>query len=413
VEIGEWRTENRGTDLPPTSNQQQATSNENKQRVLHLRSSDGIWGPERLILGLARVLPDHGFQIELGLLYKRIRRGMPKEHPLLALARAQGMQAAQLDGRIPLLPLTTWRLLRRLRSPGKRPALLHAHEYKSVLLVGILAQLTGLPAIASGHGLFTRGDPGLTLYRRLELWVLRRFVRVAAVSTAERGRLVRAGVPADRVVVIHNGLDTDMLRSRVRRSRELVRARLGVRSGELVALAIGRLRPVKGHDVLLKAWALLQQEQFPARLWIAGDGYWREWLWQRARELGLGRSVTFLGYRDDVPDLIQAADLVVSASRDESFGLVLLEGMALGRPVVATAVGGVPELVVDGETGLLVPPEDPEALATAVRRLLSDPVLAAQLGMAGVARARSQFSLDATARQLAQLYREALAACVS
>jgi glycosyltransferase involved in cell wall biosynthesis len=169
---------------------------------------------------------------------------------------------------------------------------------------------------------------------------------------------------------------------------------------------VARLDPQKGLGDLLEAAARVPDASFV----VAGDGPDRERLGETARSLGLHDRVCFLGHRDDVPDLLRSCDVFVLPSLYEGFPLSVLEAMAAGKPVIATAVGGTPEAVSDGETGFLVPPGDPSALAAAIRAVLSDPVLARRLGSAGRERACRTFSAAEMVRHVVRLYEDILKA---
>jgi glycosyltransferase involved in cell wall biosynthesis len=184
---------------------------------------------------------------------------------------------------------------------------------------------------------------------------------------------------------------------------------LGVADGTPVLLTAGRLEPEKGHRYLLRALPRLLAAHPRLRLWLAGEGSLCEALRREAARLGLADAVDFLGYRADVPSLLAACDLLVVPSLEESFCLTLLEAMALGRPVVAARVGGIPEVAVEGETAWLVPPADPEALAEAVADALARPEEAARRGEAGARRARERFQISAMVAGFAQVYQRVLA----
>jgi glycosyltransferase involved in cell wall biosynthesis len=223
---------------------------------------------------------------------------------------------------------------------------------------------------------------------------------------------IGAAQPKARVVGIPNGVD--ILRFRPPREDETAartRWRFGARH---VVLICGHLSDVKGHPTFLRAAARIAAE-LPGCAFLALGGEtaqkgFRAELERLARELGIAALVHFLGFRDDVPAIIQAADVMALPSRDEGLPLAVLEAMACGRPVVSTPVGGVPEAITDGETGLLVQPDDPEALAGAVLRILRDTELARRLGAAARRRVEKQFSLDRFAAQVVDLYEELLAA---
>jgi glycosyltransferase involved in cell wall biosynthesis len=181
-----------------------------------------------------------------------------------------------------------------------------------------------------------------------------------------------------------------------------------VPSSSPLVLSIGRFVAEKGHRHLLEAAARIERTR-PGVHWVlVGAGELEAALPREAQALGLASQVHFTGWRDDVPDVLAVADVFVLPSVNEGFGRVVVEAMAMARPVVATAVGGVPEIVRDGETGVLVPASDPRALADTVRSLLDDPARAARLGAAGRACAESRFSLTAHVDAVERVYTEVL-----
>jgi glycosyltransferase involved in cell wall biosynthesis len=179
-------------------------------------------------------------------------------------------------------------------------------------------------------------------------------------------------------------------------------------AGPLISI-VGRLQAVKGHRIFLESARKVLMERPDAQFWIVGDGELRHELEAIAARLGLTRAVSFLGYRSDASYAMAVSDVVVCSSFYEAFPRNLLEALALERPVVATAVGGIPEIVVDGETGILAPAGDPNALAASVLRLLKDRELAQRLAAAGRKLVSRQYTVEAQATALAALYREALA----
>ncbi len=216
---------------------------------------------------------------------------------------------------------------------------------------------------------------------------------VVGVSRPVLAALLADGVPAERVRVIHNGIEFERL---TRAPATDLRQALGISPDMLVIGAPGSLIPRKGFDVLIPAFSRLTT---PAHLLIAGTGPEQDALMRQASGLGVADRVHFIGFSDTIADFYRACDVVALASRVEAFGLVLAEAGFCGLPVIATRVGGVPEVVADGETGLLVPPDDVAALAEALQRLADDPALRRRLGQTGHVRARSQFSADRLARE--------------
>jgi glycosyltransferase involved in cell wall biosynthesis len=187
-----------------------------------------------------------------------------------------------------------------------------------------------------------------------------------------------------------------------------LRARLGVPPSAPIAVSIGRHVPEKGYRHLVDGAARLERTKPDVHWILVGDGELRGELEAQAQRLGLVSHVHFTGWRDDVAEMLALADVFVLPSESEGFGRVLVEAMAMGRPVVATNVGGIPDIVLDGETGLLVEPANAAALADAVRALVDEPARAARLGAAGRVRAESTFSLGAHVDAVERVYEEVL-----
>jgi glycosyltransferase involved in cell wall biosynthesis len=287
------------------------------------------------------------------------------------------------------------RLARWLRR--HRPDLVHLHTAWATWLGGWAAYSAGVPAIATCRmeRRFARGWRTRLIYETL-------VQRAVAISTSIADSLAAGGVPRERVCVIPSAVAPARLA--LRAGREATRRALGAPDGALVLLTIGALVHRKGLDVLLDALAGLGRDGLRPLLWVAGDGPEHASLAAQVVRLGLLEQVRFLGRRDDIGDLLAAADLFVMPSRDEGLGVAALEAMAAGRPVVATRVGGLQEAVIDGRTGLLVPPDDPNALATALARLLRYEALRVQLGAAGPARIAEAYDAEQMVGAYAQLY---------
>lgn len=278
--------------------------------------------------------------------------------------------------------------------------LLHIEGRKSLLFGRLAARLAGRPVVAHFHDMLPLGAGMRALQRRLapatELGL--------TVSGAVRDFVVREfALPAERVEVLHNGHDLDRYATPSADARRL-RERLGLsETAPLVGLIARIVNPIKGQDLMIGAMPRLLEKHPDAVLLVVGDGPDRAACEALARRLEVERAVQFLGQRDDVPDLLAMVDVVVMPSLSEGFGYAALEAAAAGRPVVAFRTGGIPEIVVDGISGLLVATAEVRDLADALARVLGDGDLAAKLGRGGRRRA-GHFTLERHAQRLAEIY---------
>ena len=265
--------------------------------------------------------------------------------------------------------------------------LVHSNTLKAHLLSCVAARGARLPLIWHVRDILQG--------RAARGWLLRagRLARprIIAISQAVAAQFAGAGL---EITLIHNGVPLD--RFTAGPPPQQLRRRLGLSSDDDVLCIVGRLTPWKGHLTLLEAVAAVAGGRPRVRLLVVGEvAFWEhsyeEELRAHAARLGIADRVLWLGFRDDIPDILRLCDVFVLPSVDEPFGRAIIEAMAVARPVVATRSGGVPEIVVDGETGLLVAPQDAAALADALRVLLSDPGRAGQMGERGMARAHERF----------------------
>ena len=286
-----------------------------------------------------------------------------------------------------------------------RPDVVNPHLFRSTLVAAPVARWCGARSVVEtyhGREGWRRGPVrGRFLPDRL---IARLLDGVIAVSEAARDFLIAAkGYPPGRVVVVPNGRDLSVYGPG--EGREPVRRALGLDAAAPVVGVVGRLEAQKGHTYLLDAWPDVRRDFPGARLLVVGDGALRAELEARALGPGLHGSVTFTGFRADVPRVLAALDVLVLPSLYEGMPLTVIEASAMGLPVVATAVDGTPEVVRDGETGRLVPPARPAALADALRALLADPARARAMGRAGRAHVLARFDLDTQVEATARVYR--------
>ncbi|PVE20960.1 glycosyltransferase [Microvirga sp. KLBC 81] len=267
----------------------------------------------------------------------------------------------------------------------------------------LAARAADVPAVIhTAHG-FSLNEPWFG--DALRWWAGLRTDMVVAVSASLREHLVRrARIPASRVVTIINGIDTARFAPSGRSG--ILREALGIGPDVPLLGCVARLDPVKNHALLLEAMALLVRQVPDARLVLVGDGPLREALQERAEALGLGGKVLFAGTLADTAPAYRDLDLFVLPSVSEGTSISVLEAMASGIPVVATAVGGTPQLLDGGTCGTLVPSGDPAAMAEAIRRLLTDPVGRTRMARAARERVLEEFGHAAMVRAYEKLYRQ-------
>jgi glycosyltransferase involved in cell wall biosynthesis len=369
-------------------------------RLLHVITTLDPGGAENHLLSLITAADRTRFDISV--IYLKGRGGLAPELERLGVP----VQCVDVGRRY--TPAGLLRLLRAIRQ--LRPDIVHTHLFRADLYGGIAARLAGVPAVVS-----TRHNDEDFL--RHPLWrLLHRLIsscedRIIAISDHVGRYTIEIGVDnPGKVQRIYYGLDPERFTRPQRPGMpgmdvgRALRAEFGVGPEHYLLGVVARLVPQKGHRYLLEALALAVPEEPSLRLLIAGQGPLREHLEAQARRLGLDRHVVFAGWRSDVANIMAALDLLVLPSLWEGFGLVLLEAMALQKPIVATRVSAIPEVVEDGVTGLLVPPADPAALAAAILRLARDRELGREMGRRGRLRLEERFTLDRMVRQTEQVY---------
>ena len=373
-------------------------------KVLHFRSTSTLAGPERYILELAYPLRRQGFETQL-LAFYRPKGVIPLVYPLLEQAKGKGLEVEQWTDTAWFSPVVIRKLAEKLRRD--QIGLIHTHGYKTNLLGGIAARLASVKAIATVH-LHDLSTRRLRLYRTLDLVVLRSFPRIITVAEAIRQELIASGFPPDKVVTVHNGIEGQSFASGVSSRVERLKRRLGIGASQPVVSTVGRLCPQKRQRDFLESAARVLKALPNARFLVLGDGPAKQEFLDLCRYLRIHDAVSFLGHQRDVAAFMVMSNCIVLASVREGLPYVLLEALALAKPVVATQVGGVSELVQDGETGLLVPPRRPDRLAEAILYLLRNPAEAARMGQNGRKRVLREFTAEVMGHKTAEVYREVL-----
>jgi glycosyltransferase involved in cell wall biosynthesis len=352
-------------------------------RIVHQVLSGDVAGGQLVALRLARAARDAGHDV---------RFASPTDGPFVELVRSDGfvVDVIAIGGALDVRAVL--RLTRAYRT--MRADIVHTHAHFSVNTVSRIAgRLAGAGVLAHMHveNVF-RGDFGRRVQIAVDNATARLCFAIVAVSDATRFSLLHQGYPESRLSTVWNGIEM----------HDPVQP-VHLADGPTI-LEVARLAEVKGQRLLIRALPELEASAVLVGRDLEHDGSYEAELRADADRLGVSGRVVFAGYREDVPALLAGCDVFCLPSSAEGLPLVVLEAMAAGKPVVATAVGGVPELVIHGETGLLVAPGDVDALRRALADLLADPERARRLGDAGRERVRASFTAEAASDRILKIY---------
>jgi glycosyltransferase involved in cell wall biosynthesis len=316
---------------------------------------------------------------------------------------AEGLELLPLAPRTEMDLSAAWRLSRAIKQ--LRPDVVHAHDPHAVAMAALALSMSTqpkrAPLVASRRVDFRLKRNALSRwkYDQVDLFV--------CASDAIRRMLAEDGVRQERTVTVHEGIDLDRVAAAPPAS---LREELWLPHGSPIVGNIGALVPHKGQRHLIDAAALVLREVPDARFVIAGEGELRGSLEQQIKHLNLEKHVFLLGFRTDVLSLLKAFDIFAMSSVTEGLGTSLLDAMACAKPIVATTAGGIPEVVQDGRTGLLVAPRDHDAMARAILTLLKDEPLRRRMGDAGLALVNAKFSADRMVEETLRVYERVTAA---
>jgi glycosyltransferase involved in cell wall biosynthesis len=366
-------------------------------RVLHVQKASGIGGSERHLLMLLPALAEAGMEVKMCVILAGDGDVFVRE------LEARGVDTSTVPAGPNFNPRLVTSLRREIR--GWEPDVVHTHLVHADLHGQLAARLARRPCLSTVHGrIFASAWPhraavsGLAALTPLTIAISHHLRHDLEESGQRRPGSVR---------VVHYGIDATGWRA-TEVERAALRREYGLAPEDTAVAICSRLIPGKGHQVLLEATSRALERAPTLRVLIAGDGPLRGGLERCAGELPDG-TVRFLGFVDEIPRLMKACDVLVfptSPELDEGFGLAALEAMAAERPVVATRVGALPEVVEDGRTGILVDPRDAAALADALVQLATQPALRTELGRRGAERAAAEFGIARMVRRTLDVYRE-------
>ncbi len=366
-------------------------------KILHIISSGGMYGAEAVILNLSRTLNESTHASTLGVFSNSANPNLQ----LHEAAARQGIASSLIpcNGQIDLTVLAGIRAL----VAQTQADVVHAHGYKADIYTYFALRGSKTPMVSTCHTWYDN-DLIVSLYGKADRLVLRKYAAVVAVSDEVRQRLLKAGVREQKIHLVRNGIDLRPFDS----ARPALREELAPNNNPIVGL-VGRLANEKGVDIFLHAAARVLVELPSTKFVVVGEGPDRDKLESLIDELKIRESVTMAGRRDDMPSVYASLDVMVSSSRQEGLPMAILEGMASRAPLIATAVGAVPTVVLDDRTGVLVPPEDPELLAIEIVALLRDDARRKRLGTAARQHVEDEYSAARMTADYLRLYEEAAA----
>lgn len=368
-----------------------------KRVAIHLTSTGGFYGAERVIVELATYLRDQGWDSHVVAL-----EGAGAAE-VVRRAGEEGVSAEAFvsSGRLDLLSM-----VRRLRALLRRypRAVVHSHGYKPDILLSLLRVPRRLICMSTCHGWYSVSRKQ-RLIERLNKRAVRGFDRVIAVSEVIERDLIDHGVVAQKVSFVRNGIGA--LRARAD-ARARVREEMGAAAEDRVIVQIGRLGYPKRNDLLLEAVASLPAPLLP-HVWLVGEGEDKLKLMELVRERGWQDRVRFCGYRSDIPDILAAADVMAVTSDTEGMPITVLEAMAMRCAVVATRVGAIPRVLQDGADAWIVPPGNAAALAAALAEAVGHPEEAKARAESAYDHYRREYSRDSMGSRYLEIYESAWA----
>jgi glycosyltransferase involved in cell wall biosynthesis len=353
--------------------------------MVHLTASTFHGGPERQMLGLANGLGDDLRSVFVSFAEDGRCRAF------LSAARHQGFETFALENDSPRFRRCIREIADILDRVGAQS--LFCHGYKANILGRPAARRAGIPAVAVSRG-WTAESFRVRLYERFDRFHLRFMDHVVAVSDAQGDKVRRAGVRPEKITVVHNAIDPERFVDPDPRYRTKLEKFFRTPRSHIIATA-GRLSPEKGFDVFIAAASRVLEAQPEVGFVIFGHGVCRQLLQQQIAFMGLNGSVVLGGFRNDLDRFISQLDLFVLPSYTEGLPNVVLEACAAGVPVVATAVGGTPEVITEGENGFLVPPGDPDALASRILEAIECEERLREMGFMGRQRILEKFTFPA------------------
>ena len=365
-------------------------------RILHLRDTEEIGGPGKTILETFALMDKERFEMHLGVF---LLERESEDTPFLVESRRRNINLHVIRSAHPQSPSLLTSLFRLVRR--HRIDIIHTHEKKSDILGYVVARWAGIPVMSTLHG-WILNNRKQRLLATVDRWVIRRHERTIAVSEGMKDKLVREGTPPEIIEVLHNCILTDRYRRNGKR---------GYLSGVLghplpgpVIGTVGRLSPEKGHKDFISAAEIVARKGYEGSFVIVGDGTEMDRLREMIASRNLESRIFLTGYLRDTVRILEDLDLMVLPSYTEGLPNVVLEALAMEVPVIATRVGGTPEVIEDGRNGILVPPASPESLAHAIGEFMENPGRLRGMVPCGRTLVETKFDFRERTRKLEAIY---------
>ncbi len=369
---------------------------ENKIKIVHLMATPAFSGPDATVISLFKKLDPERYRNYLIFL----KSPGTVNQLLVERSRDLGIESVAFETRGKFNPVTLARIISFIRA--RRIDILHPHNYKTDILAYLASLFYPARCVSTLHGFVDRNRK-MKFYKQLDLALLKRFARVKVVSQPLLSLAEEAGISPDKISLIPNAIDLDLMVCGEREKKKLERE-FGLEVSQPLIGMVGRLDREKNPGLFLDALSELIA-RFPGlKCLFVGEGPLRGDLIRRGEEIGVGSSVIFTGYREDARDIISLLNVVVIPSWTEGIPKTLLESMAFKKSVVATAVGGMPDVIVEGKNGFLIPPGDTAALTDRVALLLKDHDLCRQFGESGYSLVVAEYSDRRMVAQMEEFY---------
>jgi glycosyltransferase involved in cell wall biosynthesis len=371
---------------------------DSKIRIMILNAPITIGGAEKVVMMILDYLNRERFEVKLGCFISQKR----PENIFLDRVRKRYVKPEILW----MNKTFDFNNIQQLRDILIRDKIqiLHTHGYRSDIIGYLATRKMDIVRIATAHG-YTPTELKLRLYEWLDRKVLKYFTQILCVSESIQSDLAQHRIPVSRLQLVPNAVDSVQLSTDHEQYKATVYRQWGIAADTFLLGTVARLSPEKGVDSLIKAFAQVQSElNCKAKLLIIGDGPERHQLQMLVNRLSLDDKVVFCGFQSEIEPYYHAIDLYILASITEGLPISLLEAMAIGRPVIATAVGGVPNLVINHQTGLLVPPNNTSGLAEAIRWAISHPTEMQTMGKTGQSLIAEHYSVTKWINQIESIY---------